>query len=77
MRGRLSFAAAKSGAREESFGCDVDEAVDVVGKPRNWDCRSSYWSRSRFAVSCRFEASSLEKVNAEYQRSPGCTDMSL
>ena len=27
------------------------EDVDLVGKPRNWDVRSSYWLRNRDAVS--------------------------
>ena len=38
------FAAEKSGAREGLLGWDinVEGADDVVGKPRNWEVRSSY-----------------------------------
>lgn len=45
MRGRRSLARAKSGESAESLGWFVEEA-DLVGKPRNWEVRSSYWVRS-------------------------------
>ena len=40
FRGRILFAATKSGERAGSLGWDTEGLV-VVGKPRNWDVRSS------------------------------------
>jgi len=48
FRGRGSFARAKSGDRAESLGCDISE-IDLDGKPRNWDVRSSNCVRKRSA----------------------------
>ena len=50
MRGRVSFAWAKSEERAGSLGWLTDD-VDFVGNPRNWDVRSSYWPLNRDAVS--------------------------
>ena len=54
FRGRIFFAAAKSGERAGSLGWET-EGLEVVGKPRNWDVRSSNCSRRSVAlrqVSC-------------------------
>lgn len=48
FRGRRSLAWAKSAARAGSLGRDVEEG-DCVGKPRNWDVRSSYCFRRSVA----------------------------
>lgn len=52
FRGRRSLAWAKSAARAGSLGCDIDE-VEWLGKPRNWDVRSSYCFRRDVAWSWR------------------------
>lgn len=52
FRGRRSSAWAKSAARAGSFGCDIED-VDWLGKPRNWDVRSSYCFRRSVACSWR------------------------
>lgn len=43
MRGR-SLAARKSGSREEELGSVMaaDKGTLLLGKPRNWDVKSSY-----------------------------------
>ena len=58
FRGRIIFAAAKSDERAGSLGWETD-GLEVVGKPRNWDVRSSNCLRRSAAlgdvsdVSCR------------------------
>ena len=49
FRGRRSLAWAKSAARAGSLGCEIEEKVAWVGKPRNWDVRSSYCFRREVA----------------------------
>ena len=59
VRGFGDLAWAKSVLRDGSLGfVVVDEAV-VVGKPRNWEVRSSNWDRRREAWSCRVDDAAL------------------
>jgi hypothetical protein len=49
VRGLVDLAWAKSGSSEGLLGLVmIDEAV-VVGKPRNWEVKSSNWDRRWFA----------------------------
>lgn len=47
VRGLGDLAWAKSVLREVSLGFVVVEEVVAVGKPRNWEIRSSNWDRRR------------------------------
>lgn len=49
FRGRIFFAAAKSGERAGLLGWETD-GLEVVGKPRNWDVRSSNCLRRSVAL---------------------------
>jgi len=50
LRGRVLLAEAKSGSSAGVFGSEMAEG-ELVGKPRNWDVRSSNWVRRRVAWS--------------------------
>lgn len=52
LRGRVLLAEAKSDSRAGVFGSEMAEG-ELVGKPRNWDVRSSSWVRRRVAWSRR------------------------
>ena len=49
LRGRIFLAAAKSGERAGSLGSETD-GLEVVGKPRNWEVRSSNCLRRSVAL---------------------------
>ena len=64
IRGRVSFAWAKDEERDGSLGLLMEDC-EVVGKPRNWEVRSSYWVRSCWDVSLRVDARVLLSVSGE------------
>jgi len=72
IRGRGSLARAKSADRAWSLGCVIEE-TDLVGKPRNWDVRSSNCCRNRDdcesaplsdSVSCFSKASMPSRIES-------------
>lgn len=65
FRGRGSFARAKSGDKDESLGCETD-GVDLDGKPRNWDVRSSNCIRRCSAWSRRSADAELLLINMRF-----------
>ena len=68
FRGRIFFAAAKSGERPGSLGWE-SEGLEVVGKPRNWDVRSSNCFRRSSELGNVSGPASCSRLDQTYESS--------